>query len=121
MGGCRHHRPVKLPHPAWLLIATLPLIAGCESGHADYPHHPHYTQLRVTNPRGEVIADWVAKGHVAHTETGYSITAVQRTDGYPYPLTARYPDGWHVTVVGPNIHRWPCAQPEWLELDNGGK
>lgn len=113
MDSRRHHRPVKLPHLAWLLTATLPFISGCESEHSDY------TQLRVTNPRGEVIADWVAHGHVAHTETGYRITAVQRTDGYPYPLTARYPDGWHVTVVGPNVHRWPCARPAWLELDNG--
>ena len=48
--------------------------------------------------------------------TGYRITAVQRTDGYPRPLTARYPDGWQVTVGGPNVHRWPCVRPEWLDV-----
>jgi hypothetical protein len=101
---------VKLPRLAWLTAAALPFLVGCES---------EYTQLRVTNPRGEVIADWIAHGHVSHTETGYRITALQRTDGYPYPLTARYPDGWRVTVVGPNVHRWPCARPAWLDPDDG--
>lgn len=106
----RQHQLVKLPRPACFLAGVLPLIVGCES---------EYTQLRVTNPRGEVIADWVARGHVGQTETGYCITALQRTDGYPYPITARYPDGWRVTVVGPNIHRWPCAKPAWLDTDSG--
>lgn len=101
---------MKSPRPAWLVAATLPLLSGCCES--------EYTQLRVTNPRGEVIADWIAHGHVAHVETGYRITALQRTDGYPHPLTARYPDGWCVTVVGPNVHRWSCSKPLWLDTDS---
>ena len=95
-----------LPH-AWLLIA-LPLLAGCQT---------QYTRLRITNPRGELIADWVARGPIWHVEDGLRITAVERTEGRPYPLTARYPDGWPTVVVGKNIHRWPCAKPAWLDDD----
>lgn len=98
---------MKLPRLVWLL-ALLPVLTGCQTT---------YTQLRVTNPRGEIIADWVARGHVSHVETGYRITAVERTDGPPSRGTTRYPDGWRTTVVGPYIHRWPCAKPKWLEAD----
>jgi len=98
---------VKLSRFAWLLVA-LPVLTGCQTT---------YTHLRVTNPRGELVADWVARGHVSHVETGYRITAVERTDGPPSRGTTRYPDGWRVTVVGPYVHRWPCARPAWLEVD----
>jgi hypothetical protein len=109
---------VKLPRSAWFVAASLPLfVGGCSCYDSEY-HHNEYTELRVTNLRGEVIADWVAHGHIDHTETGYRITAVERTDGYPYPVTARYPDGWRVTVVGPNVHRWPCARPAWMDSDS---
>ena len=109
---------MKLPRSAWFVAAFLPLLAGGCSCYDSQCHDGEYTELRVTNPRGEMIADWVAHGHVAHTETGYRITAVERTDGYPYPVTARYPDGWRVTVVGPNVHRWPCARPAWMDSDS---
>ena len=107
------HSGVKSFRLIWFAAALLPGFASCSS-----PSENEYTRLRVTNPRGQVIADWVARGKVTETETGYRITALQRTDGYPYPVTARYPDGWRVTVVGPNVHRWPCAQPIWMVSDS---
>jgi hypothetical protein len=100
-----HHPVVNLSRFAWLLL-TLPFLAGCETT---------YTRLRVTNPRGELIADWVARGYVWRTEEGYRITALERTDGRPYPKTTYYPDGWRTTVVGPYVRRWRCAKPGWLD------
>jgi len=87
-------------------LLTLSFFAGCEST---------YTTLRVTNPRGELISDWVARGFIWHVEEGWRITAVQRTDGPPYPKTTHYPDGWRTTVVGPYVHHWRCAKPAWLD------
>lgn len=103
------HATVKLPRLAWLLVA-LPVLTGCESP---------YTHLRVTNPRGEAIADWVAMGHVCHVEEGYRITALERTDAPPSHGTVRYPDGWRVTVVGPYVHQWPCDKPAWFAPEEG--
>ena len=96
--------------PLARLLAALPLLAGCET---------HYTRLRVTNPRGELVSDWVARGPVWHTEAGYRVTAVERTEGCPFPSTARYPDGWQTIVAGANIHRWRCAKPAWLDDEDG--
>jgi len=96
---------VNLLRLTWLLL-VLPLVGGCEST---------YTELRVTNPRGELVSDWVARGFIWHIEEGWRITAVQRTDGPPYPKTTHYPDGWPTVVVGPYVHRWRCAKPAWLD------
>ena len=101
----QQHPAVNLPRATWLLLA-LPFLGGCQAT---------YTDLRVTNPRGELIADWVARGYIWHIEEGYRITAVERTDGPPYGKTTRYPDGWRTTVVGPYVHRTPCAKPAWLD------
>jgi hypothetical protein len=90
---------------AWPL-AMLTLLAGCQSA---------YTRLRVTNPRGELIADWVAVGRIVRTDQGYRITAVERISGPPYSIRSRYPDGWRTTAVGPNISHWRCPAPEWLQ------
>jgi hypothetical protein len=100
---------VKSLHLIWPLLA-LPFVSGCECfwGHT-------YTELRVTNPRGELIADWIAHGYIWKVEEGWRITAVQRTDGPPYPKTTYYPDGWHTTVVGPYVQHWHCAKPAWLD------
>lgn len=106
---------MKLPRLVWLLVA-LPLVTGCECFSFS---HPDYTHLRVTNPRGEVIADWVAKGRVCRVDEGYRILALERTDGPPSRGTVRYPDGWRVTVVGPYIHQWPCDKPLWFEIGQG--
>jgi hypothetical protein len=72
----------------------------------------------VTNPRGELIAEWVARGYVYHNEVGYRITAVERMDAERFSKPARYPDGWRTTVVGPVIHHWRCAKPAWLEAED---
>ena len=102
--------PAKLPAMKFprtiLLLAALFLTAGCTSH--------RYTKLRVTNHRGEVIAEWVARGYVSRSAQGYRITAVERQSGEPYPLLSKYPDGWRTNVVGPHILRWRCGQPYWL-------
>ena len=95
-------------------LAALTLLAGCQS---------NYTRLRVTNPRGERIADWVAIGPIVPVDNGYRITAVERISGPPYPILTRYPDGWRTTAVGPNIRHWRCPAPDWLreiDLDDSG-
>ena len=94
------------------LLAALVFTAGCTSGHSD--HSGHYTKLRVTNHRGEVLAEWVARGYVLRSEQGYRITAVERLSGPPHPILSRYPDGWHTTVTGPHILRWRSGKPFWL-------
>ncbi|HEY3898994.1 MAG TPA: hypothetical protein VGM54_10300 [Chthoniobacter sp.] len=101
-------RNVKSHYLIWALMA-LPLLSGCET----------YTELRVTNPRGELIADWIARGYIWKLEDGWRVTAVQRKDGPPYPKTTYYPDGWRTTVVGPYVHHWHCAKPAWLDDCNG--
>ncbi len=94
-----------------LLLAVLALSAGCTSG--------HYTKLRVTNARGEITAEWVARGYILRSELGYRITAVERLSGPPHSILSKYPDGWHTTVTGPHILHWHCGKPFWLyELED---
>ncbi len=94
-----------------LLLAALVFTAGCAS--------ERFTKLRVTNHRGEVLAEWVARGYVLRSEQGYRITAVERLSGPPHPILSRYPDGWRTTVAGPHILRWRCGEPYWLyELES---
>ena len=101
---------MKLPR-LLLLLAALTLSAGCGSG--------RYTKLRVTNHRGEILAEWVARGCILPSEQGYRITAVERLSGPPHPVLSRYPDGWHTSVTGPHILHWRCGKPLWLyELEN---
>ena len=96
---------------ALLLLAALLLTAGCGA--------QHYTKLRVTNPRGEILAEWVARGSIYRTAQGYRITAVERQSGEPHPLLSKYPDGWRTNVTGPHIVHWRCGQPDWLcEIEN---
>jgi len=100
-----------VPRFAWPL-AVLMLSACC---------HSTYTRLRVTNPRGELIADWVAVGPIYPVGRGYRIIAVERISGPPHPILTRYPDGWRTTAVGPNIRHWRCPAPDWLqEIDDDG-
>ena len=103
---------MKSLHFIWPLLA-LALLGGCCAVRETY------TELRVTNPRGELIADWIARGCIWKIEEGWRVTAVQRTDGPPYPKTTYYPDGWRTTVVGPYVHHWHCEKPAWLDNDNG--
>ena len=98
-------RRMKFPR-LLLLLAVLVLTAGCASR--------RYTKLRVTNPRGEILAEWVARGYILRSEQGYRITAVERLSGEPHPILSKYPDGWHTTVTGPHILHWRCGKPFWL-------
>ena len=88
------------------LLAALVLTAGCASS--------HYTKLSVTNHRGEVLSEWVARGYIHRCEQGYRITAIERLSGPPHPILSKYPDGWRTTVTGPHILHWRCGKPFWL-------
>jgi hypothetical protein len=104
-------RGMKFPR-LLLPLAALVLTAGCApSG--------RYTKLRVTNQRGQVEAEWVARGSIHRTDQGYRITAVERLSGPPYRMLSKYPDGWRTTVTGPHILHWSCGEPYWLyDLEN---
>ena len=75
---------------------------------------PAYYRVRVTNPRGELVADWVAVGFVARTETGYRFRAVERLSAPPHMQSIRYPEGRQVEASGPNIIVARCPEPLWL-------
>jgi hypothetical protein len=117
---------VKPLHFLWPLLA-LALLGGCCC-----TTHETYSELRVTDLRGKLISDWIARGPIwkgdiadgwfwnpALNQEVWHVTAVQRTDGPPYPETTYYPDGWHTSVVGPCVHHWHCEKPAWLDNDNG--
>ncbi len=96
------------------LLAALLFLTGCQTSQTS----TKFTKLRATNHRGELIAEWIARGRVRATENGYRITAVERLSAPPYPTLTTYPDGWRTNVVGPHIVRWRCPKPLWLaELD----
>jgi len=86
-------------------------LSACE--HAPYGHDT-FTKLRVTNVRGELVAEWVARGYITPLARGYSIHAVERRTAPPFAMDIHYPDGWETTVVGANIHHWRCPKPRWL-------
>ena len=89
--------------PLFLLVAAA-LLTGCET----------YTKFRVTNYRDEVVAEWIARGHIARVGNGYRITAVERISGPPYRTITCYPDGWRTTVDGPHIVYARCGKPYCL-------
>ncbi len=98
----------RVNFPRLSLLAAALLLTGCQT----------YTKLRVTNYRGDLVADWVAEGHVSKRGPVYKIKAVERTSPPPYSQTTHYPNGWQTTVAGPNIVRWNCGKPFWLyQLD----
>ena len=93
-----------------LLASAAMFLTGCQT----------YTKFRVTNYRDEMVAEWIARGHVARAGRGYRITAVQRLSGGAYPTLSRYPDGWRTTVDGPHIVRARCGKPFWLyQMEKG--
>jgi hypothetical protein len=96
----------RLFFPAAVLI----LAAGCAGDQTSR----HFTRLRVTDQRGHLIAEWVARGRLHPAEHGYRINAVERLSGPPYAIFTRYPDGWRTTVTGPHILRVKCGEPYWL-------
>jgi hypothetical protein len=94
-----------------LLAALLP---GCALGPVA-TGSGHYRRVRVTDPRGELVSEWIALGHISRTDSnGYRFRAVQRVSGPPLMQLARYPDGRIVEVNGPNIHISRCGAPLWI-------
>ncbi len=98
--------------PLLLLLLGL-LLAGCADPWSSLIP-PTYYRVRVTDPRGILIADWIAVGFVARTETGYKFKAVERLSTAPHPQVARYPHGRKVEASGPNIVIARCGEPLWL-------
>ncbi len=71
--------------------------------------------MHVANPRGETIADWIAKGSVFPTrENEYKFEAVERFTSGPHKQDIHYPYGRKVVADGPNMIVSPCGEPLWL-------
>jgi hypothetical protein len=99
--------------PILFSLAALFALAGCEAGLNG--HSKHYRRVHVTNPRGELIGDWIAVGRVWRTEeNGYRFRAVERISAPPNSEDVHYPDGRMVEVSGPNMVATPCGKPLWL-------
>ena len=97
-----------------LLFAAL-ASAACQTSTS---RNARYTKFRVTNYRGELVADWIAEGRFRKVDNGFRIKAVERTSAPPFVQHMRYPNGWNTTVDGPHIVYWNCGKPLWLyELD----
>ncbi|MEA3211221.1 MAG: hypothetical protein QOE70_4278 [Chthoniobacter sp.] len=97
-------RRVKPARVLFLLVA-LGSLPGCAG----------YTKFRSTNLRGDLIAEWTARGGYYPISVGYRITAVERISGPPHVHISRYPSGWVTTVTGPRIVHWTTTKPEWLD------
>lgn len=101
----------------YLLLLSLVLLAGC--GTTNSRGKVDYTRLTVTDPSGDLIAEWIAEGKVKKTDLGYDIKAVERHSSPPFPTTNHYPNGRAATVVGPNIVLETVGKPDWLrQLDH---
>jgi hypothetical protein len=98
-----------------LLLALGLLFFGAGCAFLDDYSTETYYRVLVTDPRGHLIADWIAKGHVHRIETGYRFRAVERLTAPPWPKLIRYPRGRIVEASGPNITVTRCAKPLWLE------
>ncbi|RYD69364.1 MAG: hypothetical protein EOP84_28615 [Verrucomicrobiaceae bacterium] len=110
---------VKLSRLVFLvLLLPLLLLSGC---HGDRYRGVNrtYSRVRITNPRGELISDYIAEGRVRSTERGYSFSAVERTTTMPYMMNVRYPRGRRIEVAGPNILVTRSGKPEWLYQVDG--
>jgi hypothetical protein len=104
---------ISLLLPALLALVCFP---GCETPLVvSHPWPEKYYLVEVTNPRGELVADWIAEGHVWQTAANYyRFHAVERNTGGPYPQHIRYPDARYEEASGANIHVIPCGKPLWL-------
>jgi hypothetical protein len=100
-----------------LLVLLALLLPGCVWH--DVHSGGHYYRVCVTDPRGVLIADWIAEGWVLRTGFGYRFRAVERFSAGPWPQVVRYPHGRRVETSGPNIVVSPCPKPEWLEYGYG--
>lgn len=112
-------RRVTLSRILVLLVAVL-LISGCSSTLEKRSGPPqYYYRVRVTNLRGELVADWIAEGRVTRTERGYRFRAVERTSAPPYMTATQYPHGRRIEVTGANIVVTPASKPYWLFAMDG--
>jgi hypothetical protein len=113
----------------YLPLLAVVLLAGCET--LQNNKEVEYTKLTVTDPSGQLVAEWIAEGRVRKAgsaagslkrpDEGYDIMAVERRTSPPHPLTLRYPNRRAATVVGPNIVLEKIEKPEWLkQLDSEG-
>jgi hypothetical protein len=100
----------------FLLPAAVLALSACQA----LPlYSSAYTHFRVTNYRGDLIADWVAEGSYRRFGDAYEIKAVERTSGPPLSQTTRYPNGWRTVINGPHIIRTPTGKPYWLYRIDG--
>lgn len=98
-----------------ILLSLCLALTGCAAWPGDGLFGPRYTFFRVSDVRGHVTSEWIARGWYWREGDGYKVVAVQRTSGEPYPETTCYPGGWKTKVNGPNIQRWRTSKPEWLD------
>ena len=108
-------RAVQISRLLSLLLAVA-LLSGCATSYTNniFTRHRLYRKVRVTDPEGRLIADWIAEGGVWRYGTGYRFKAVERQTGSPHPQFIHYPQGRKVIINGPNIVVMPCGKPEWL-------
>jgi hypothetical protein len=117
--GC-HSRPVQKLRFLPFLLAVL-FLSGCATSYTSnvFTRNQVYRKVRVTGVEGDLIADWVAEGHVWRYGKGYRFKAVERRTGGAYPQRFTYPQGRKVIIDGPNIAVMPCGKPEWLYRIDG--
>jgi hypothetical protein len=111
-----------LPRVSSLRLFLVCLVALALPGCAYfYGHTPlrRYHLVRVTDVRGQLIAEWIAEGYVAQTEHGYRFRAVERLTGGRYQEEIHYPDGRTIEVGGPNIVVTRTGKPLWLYRRDG--
>jgi hypothetical protein len=108
VGGVNFLRPL-------LVVVAIAVFSGCAGFGGGYH------QVRVTEPRGGLIADYITRGWVERIEGGYRFRALQRLSGGPWPQLIRYPEGRIVEATGPNILVARCGPPAWLQTSYVGR
>lgn len=114
---------VQAPRLLFVLLFALTLLPGCAVSYTNnlFTRNRVYRKVRITDPQGVLLADWIAEGRVRKKGEGFRFKAVQRLSGPPYSVLSKYPQGRNVYVDGPNIVVMPCGKPVWLyELDGFG-
>jgi hypothetical protein len=98
-----------------MLLAAL-ILSSCATHYTSnvFTRNRLYRKVRVTDLKGNLIADWIAEGGVWRHGKGYRFKAVERKTGGTHPVELRYPQGRKVIVGGPNIVVMPCGKPQWL-------
>jgi hypothetical protein len=104
----------------YVLLLAFALLAGCENNKAKTESSSgKYTKLTVTDLSGDMVAEWIAEGHVKKADQGYTINAVERRTAPPYPTDSQYPNGRISTVTGQNIILQEVKKPDWLKKLDG--